>query len=50
MLHCLKLDRSFHKVHGPGELLERIDGDVNDLRNFFARLALNLLNNLLLLL
>ncbi|MEZ4710752.1 MAG: ABC transporter ATP-binding protein [Caldilineaceae bacterium] len=49
VLHCLKLDRNFHKTHGPGELLERIDGDVNDLRNFFSQLALNLLNNLLLL-
>lgn len=49
LLHCLKLDRNFHKAHGPGELIERIDGDINDLRNFFSQLALNLLNNLLLL-
>ena len=47
--HCLGLDRTFHKTHGPGELIERIDGDINDLRNFFSQLAFNLLNNLLLM-
>lgn len=47
--HCLRLDRTFHKAHSPGELLERIDGDVQALGNFFAQLGLNLLNNLLLL-
>lgn len=25
----LTLDRDFHKTHAPGELLERIDGDIN---------------------
>lgn len=47
--HALRLDRSFHKVHSPGELIERIDGDVQALGNFFSQLGLNLLNNLLLL-
>lgn len=47
--HCLTLDRSFHKAHSPGALLERIDGDVQALGNFFSQLGLNLLNNLLLL-
>ncbi|MFZ4663747.1 MAG: ABC transporter transmembrane domain-containing protein, partial [Caldilineaceae bacterium] len=47
--HCLRLDRTFHKVHSPGELIERIDGDVQALGNFFSQLGLNLLNNLLLL-
>ncbi|MEZ4870503.1 MAG: ABC transporter ATP-binding protein [Caldilineaceae bacterium] len=47
--HCLRLDRTFHKAHPPGQLIERIDGDIHDLRNFFSRLALNLLNNLLLM-
>lgn len=47
--HCLTLDREFHKTHSPGELLERIDGDINALGNLFSQLALNLLNNLLLL-
>ncbi len=47
--HCLTLDREFHKTHSPGELLERVDGDINALGNLFSQLALNLLNNLLLL-
>lgn len=47
--HCLRLDRTFHKVHSPGALMERIDGDVQALGNFFSQLGLNLLNNLLLL-
>lgn len=49
-LHCLKLDMSFHKTHSPGEMIERIDGDINALGNFFSRLVINLLNNALLLL
>ncbi len=27
-LHCLNLDMSFHKMHTPGELIERVDGDI----------------------
>ena len=49
MLHCLTQDRTFHKTHSPGALIERIDGDSNALGNFFSQLGLNLLNNLLLL-
>jgi ATP-binding cassette subfamily B protein/ATP-binding cassette subfamily C protein len=48
--HCLRLDMSFHKTHTPGELIERIDGDVGTLANFFSALALRLLNNGLLVL
>jgi ABC-type multidrug transport system fused ATPase/permease subunit len=44
-LHCLKLDMSFHKAHTPGELIERIDGDVNALAHFFSELAIRLLTN-----
>jgi ATP-binding cassette, subfamily B, bacterial len=48
--HCLSLDISFHKEHTPGEMIERIDGDVDDLSNFFSQFVLNLgLNTLLLL-
>lgn len=47
--HSLRLDRSFHKNHSPGALIERIDGDVGALGNFFSQLGLNLLNNLLLM-
>ena len=27
-LHCLKLDMGFHNARTPGEMIERIDGDV----------------------
>ncbi|MBX3010732.1 MAG: ABC transporter ATP-binding protein [Caldilineaceae bacterium] len=47
--HCLRLDMSFHKAHTPGELIERVDGDVNELANFFSQMLLTLLGNALLL-
>ena len=47
-MHCLKLDQSFHKAHTPGELIERIDGDVNALPNFFSIFLINFLGNTLL--
>lgn len=47
--HCLRLDMSFHKARTPGELIERIDGDVNALSNFFSQMAIGMLSNLLLL-
>ncbi len=47
--HCLRLDMSFHKAHTPGELIERVDGDVNELANFFSRMILTLVGNGLLL-
>lgn len=50
LLHCLKLDQSFHHGHTAGELLERIDGDVNALSNFFSRLTVGMLGNILLVL
>lgn len=49
-LHCLRLDMAFHKQHKPGELIERVDGDVNQLANFFSQLIIQLGSNLLLLL
>lgn len=48
--HCLELDMAFHKAHTPGELIERIDGDVNALSNFFSQFVINLLGNSILLL
>ncbi len=48
--HCLKLDMSFHNSHSPGELIERIDGDVAELASFFSRLVIGMVGNLLLLL
>jgi ATP-binding cassette subfamily B protein/ATP-binding cassette subfamily C protein len=48
--HCLKLDLSFHKAHTPGGLIERIDGDVETLSNFFSRFIINIVGNTLMLL
>ncbi|HLG62941.1 MAG TPA: ABC transporter ATP-binding protein [Ktedonosporobacter sp.] len=48
--HCLSLDLSFHKAHTPGELIERIDGDIDTLSNFFSRLLIQLVGSGLLLL
>jgi len=48
-LHCLLLDMSFHKKYTPGELIERIDGDVNALANFFSQFTLRVLGNALLI-
>jgi len=47
--HCLSLDMAFHKAHTSGELIERIDGDVNTLSNFFSQFVVHLLSNLMLL-
>lgn len=46
---CLALDTSFHGEHTAGELVERIDGDVNALAGFFSQLAVQLLGSLLLI-
>ena len=48
-LHCLTLDLGFHKARTPGELIERIDGDVTALAGFFSRFIVNVLGNLVLL-
>jgi ABC-type multidrug transport system fused ATPase/permease subunit len=47
--HCLRLDMSFHKQRTPGELIERIDGDVTTLGNFFSQFAIQLLGNAVLI-
>lgn len=36
--HVLGLDLRFHAAHTPGDLLERIDGDVKRLNRFFSEL------------
>ena len=48
--HCLSLDMSFHNERTPGEMIERIDGDANELGGFFSSFVINLLGNVLLLL
>lgn len=47
--HCLNLDLSFHQSRTPGELIERIDGDVNALSRFFSQFAIDILGNVILL-
>lgn len=46
--HCLDLDMSFHNDHTPGELIERIDGDVTLLANFFSEFVIQILGSMLL--
>lgn len=48
--HCLGLDLSFYKSRTPGELLERVDGDVNAISRFFSQLVIHVLGNGILLL
>ena len=48
--HCMYLDMSFHNDHTPGEMIERIDGDINALSLFFSQFILQVLGNGLLLL
>jgi ABC-type multidrug transport system fused ATPase/permease subunit len=49
-LHSLRLDMSFHNNKTPGEMIERIDGDVMDLAIFFSQLVIRVAGNLILLL
>lgn len=48
--HCIRLDMPFHKTRTPGELIERIDGDVTILANFFSEFVIQVLGNTLLIL
>lgn len=50
LAHCLGLDMSFHKARTPGELIERVDGDVTALATFFSQFVILVLGNALLLL
>ena len=43
--HVLSLDGSFHSKHGAGELIERIDGDVSAIADFFSRFVLQVLGS-----
>jgi ATP-binding cassette subfamily B protein len=46
--HVLNLDMEFHNRHSPGALIERVDGDIFMLGNFFSKFILNVLGNVLL--
>ena len=47
--HCLGLDLGFHKARTAGEMIERIDGDVTALSDFFAQFSVRVLGGILLL-
>ena len=47
--HCLRLDMTFHNEHTPGEMIERIDGDVANIAVFFAQFVIRIVGNLLLI-
>jgi ATP-binding cassette, subfamily B, bacterial len=48
--HCLQLDMPFHNAHTPGEMIDRLDGDITVLSNFFSQLIIQVLANTVLLL
>ena len=47
--YTLGLDMSFHTAHTPGEMIERVDGDVTALSNFFSQFILQVLANVILI-
>jgi len=46
--HGLRLDMRFHKDRTPGEMIERIDGDVTSVSNFFSQFVVRVSAALLL--
>ena len=46
--HILSLDMAFHNRRAPGELIERVDGDVGRLAAFFSDLVIELIGGVLL--
>jgi ATP-binding cassette subfamily B protein len=48
MNHCLSLDMSFYNDHTPGEMIERVDGDVSATGGLFAQFMIQLIGNALL--
>ncbi|MFE7118954.1 ABC transporter ATP-binding protein [Streptomyces sp. NPDC057654] len=46
--HCLRLDLTYYHRHPPGELVDRMDGDVTRLANFLSRMSLVIAAQLLL--
>ncbi len=47
--HTMRLDMGFHKMRTPGEIIERIDGDVGNLAEYFSQLIVHVFSNGLLL-
>ena len=48
--HALRLEQAWHGRHSPGQLIERIDGDVEAMAVFFADIAVRAAGNLVLVL
>src|SRR5881394_2703642 len=46
--HSLKLEMAWHAKHSPGQLIERIDGDVEALIVFFTNALVQVLGNVIL--
>ena len=47
--HCLRLDLDFHNARTPGELIERLDGDVTVLAGFFSEFVIQIFGGALLI-
>ena len=47
--HAVTLDMEFFNTHPPGTMLERTDGDANQLAKFFSQFALRFIRSILLL-
>lgn len=47
--HCLRLDMRFHNLKTPGEMIERIDGDVTHMSNFFSMFIIKVIGSFVLL-
>lgn len=48
-LHLLRLDLGFHNSKTPGELIERTDGDISTMANFFSQFVVRVAGNVLLM-
>ncbi|HUF37632.1 MAG TPA: ABC transporter ATP-binding protein [Anaerolineales bacterium] len=48
-MHALRLDMKFHNLKTPGEMIERVDSDVDELSNFFSQFVIQILGNVVLL-
>jgi ABC-type multidrug transport system fused ATPase/permease subunit len=48
--HCLRLDMPFHNARTPGEMIERIDGDVIAIGKFFGQFVVQIAGSVLLML
>jgi ATP-binding cassette, subfamily B, bacterial len=47
--HVMSLDEIFHQTNSPGELVEKIDGDVTNLQEFFSDFLVKFISNIFLL-